>query len=248
MKTRFVWLASLLLAVSLLSLMVGCDRKEQSVTAPLVGSVGHDTIVDDPSDLNISADEVNAAGRLAYEQAGPDKANACISLNVPYFSQLDPAWKNVGLGYNLRGEATIGSHGCFLTCLSMLYKKWGYSTMTPVVLNNWAYLGQDHYAFLKSSSDPRYNGDLIRLPEALQYPYVSRPYRSITSGQIYSELAAGRPVVARISFYTSGGTYVPSHYLVIYAFNGINYLVRDPLGQSSRALYGTTRSLQVFGT
>jgi hypothetical protein len=34
MKTRFVWLASLLLAVGLLSLMVGCDRKEQTVSAP----------------------------------------------------------------------------------------------------------------------------------------------------------------------------------------------------------------------
>lgn len=238
MKTRFVWLASWLLAVCLLSLMVGCDKQEQSVTAPLVENVDTSTVVDDLDDLNISAEEVNAAGRLAYERAGLDKANACIYLNVPYFSQLDPAWKNVRLGYDYSNSATIGSHGCFLTSLSMLYKKWGYSTMTPAVLNGWSYLGQAHYAFSTVK-----NGDLIRLPEALQYGYMSRPYRSITSGQIYNELAAGRPVVARVSF-----TNVPSHYLVIYAFNGTNYLVRDPWGQSSRALYGTIISLQVFGT
>ena len=183
MKTRFVWLASLLLAVCLLSLMAGCDKQEQSVTAP-VESLEPITVVDDSVDLNISAEEVNAAGRLAYQQAGGDKANACIYLNVPYFSQLDPAWKDVRLGYDNYNSATIGSHGCFLTSLSMLYKKWGYSTMTPVVLNNWSYLGQAHYAFSTIK-----NGDLIRLPEALQYPYVSRPYRSITSSQIYNELA-----------------------------------------------------------
>lgn len=243
MKRKFYLLASLLLALGLLSLMVGCDKQERTVTAPVVGSVDQSVEVDDLGDLNISAEEVNAAGRAAYEQAGLDKANACIYLNVPYFSQLDPAWKDVRLGYDHYNSATIGSHGCFLTSLSMLYKKWGYSTMTPVVLNNWSYLGQAHYAFSTIK-----NGDLIRLPEALQYPYVSRPYRSITSSQIYNELAAGRPVVARVSFYTSRGTYIQSHYLVIYAFNGTNYLVRDPLGQSSRVLYGTITSLQVFGT
>jgi hypothetical protein len=91
MKRKFYLLASLLLAAGLLSLMVGCDRKEQTVNAPFIGNIDPDAVVDDPGDLNISADEVNAAGRVAYEQAGPDKANACIYLNVPYFSQLDPA-------------------------------------------------------------------------------------------------------------------------------------------------------------
>jgi hypothetical protein len=238
MKSRVTLLVSVLLALGLLSWMAGCDREEPMVTAPVVGSIDPSTGVDDPIELNVSADEVNAAGRAASEQVSPDKANACIYLSVPYFSQLDPAWKDVALGFNYPcGNSTIGKYGCHLTCLAMLYKKWGYSSMTPVVLNNWSYQGRAHYAFSTSEC-----GDLIRLPEALQYGYMSRPYRNIAYTQIYNELVAGRPVVARVSFGTT-----PSHYLVIYAYNGTNYLVRDPWGQSSRVLYGTIRSLLVYG-
>lgn len=246
MKSRVSLLVSVLLALGLLSWMAGCDREEPMVTAPIVGSIDPSTGVDDPIELNISAEEVNAAGRTAFAQANLDKSMVAVYLNVPYFSQLDPTWKNLSLGFNYQGcNSTIGKYGCHLTCLAMLYKKWGYSSMTPAVLNNWSYQGRAHYAF--STIDC---GDLIRPTEALQYNTTGITNRSIrtlaSKSLVLAELIAGRPVVARIS-YTSGTTYVPSHYLVIYAFDGINYLVRDPLGQSSRALYGTIRSLSVYG-
>ena len=246
MKTKLSVLASFLLVLGLLSLMAGCDRKEQIVTAPLE-NIDHGVVVDDSVDLNISAEEVNAAGRIAFERANQDKSMVAVYLNVPYFSQLDPTWRNVGLGFNHQGcNSTIGRYGCHLTCLAMLYKKWGYSSMTPVVLNNWSYGGRAHYAFSTSEC-----GDLIRLPEALKYNgsgITNRSSRAIANKSlVLAELIAGRPVVARIS-YTSGTTFVPSHYLVIYAFDGINYLVRDPLGQSSRVLYGNIRSLAVYGS
>lgn len=44
---------------------------------------------------------------------------------TPY-SQRDPRWKNIKLGF---GKYTIGSDGCFLTCLSMMVNK------TPDVVN-----------------------------------------------------------------------------------------------------------------
>lgn len=42
------------------------------------------------------------------------------------YSQRDPRWKDIKLGF---GQTTIGGYGCFLTCLSMLVGK------TPDVVN-----------------------------------------------------------------------------------------------------------------
>ena len=242
MKSKVCWLSLLIIAIAAFWL-VGCDREESGVVTPVEMEQVDPQVVASPSDqdeLNISAEEVNTAGRISYQEHVGEYGEklSCISLNVPYFSQLDIQWKGLSLGFDYCGNSTIGKYGCHLTCLAMLYKKWGYSSMTPVVLNNWSYQGRAHYAFSTIEC-----GDLIRLPQALQYGYMSRPYRYIYYNQIYNELAAGRPVVARISFVG-----VPSHYVVIYAFDGTKYLVRDPLGQSSRALYGTIRSLAVYGS
>ena len=236
----FLWV--LLIAVGAVLWLAGCDREEAGVSAPV--AVEQSEILFDEGEafveLDVSAEEVNAAGQLAYQEQVRENGekNACVSVYLPYLSQLDSRWKNQSLGYNYNGTSTIGNQGCYLTCLVMLYQKWGYWSMTPPVLNNWSYQGQAHYAFSTSG-----NGDLIYYPQALQYGYMSRPTRFVSSySLIYNELAAGRPVVAQIRTAS-----MPSHFVVIYAFNGTSYLVRDPLGQSSRPLYGTIVSLRVHG-
>lgn len=46
---------------------------------------------------------------------------------MEHFSQRDPKWRNVKLGFS---NVTIGGFGCFMTCESMLTNKWN-----PVEVN-----------------------------------------------------------------------------------------------------------------
>lgn len=78
MKTRFVWLASWLLAVCLLSLMVGCDKQEQSVTAP------------------VEAAQIDQSDSPALDEQG-EKANPTTA---------DKAWWR-GLSQGARNQAII---------------------------------------------------------------------------------------------------------------------------------------------
>ena len=67
------------------------------------------------------------------------------TLEVPFFSQLDPAWKDEELGQAraFDNEATIGSHGCAITSAAMLLHYYGYTVMpdgsalNPSTLNAW---------------------------------------------------------------------------------------------------------------
>ncbi len=91
MKTRFVWLASLLLAVCLLSLMAGCEKQEQSVTAPA------ESVQVDQPDLSAPSEQA--------EKAGPTLADKAwwrgLSQTARNQAILERAWqdngRNVGL-------------------------------------------------------------------------------------------------------------------------------------------------------
>lgn len=79
-------------------------------------------------------------------------------INYEIYSQRDPRWKDIKLGF---GETTIGSHGCFLTSLSMMVKQ------TPDKVNE----------ILKKAG--AFNKDLIiseRAAEALGLGYDGRDY------------------------------------------------------------------------
>ncbi|MFA6271953.1 MAG: hypothetical protein WC693_02475, partial [Patescibacteria group bacterium] len=205
-KRAFPFGALLLLIAAILFVAPGCDR--EGVTEPV-----DEAIVDQPVDDEIlTAEEINAIGReqhkLFLESGGTlpqhdgDKAWQ-LYVNVPFYSQLDYHWSSNGLGFNYDGGSTIGGFGCHLCCISMLYAKWSYGSETnPPNLNNWVVEGRQHYAFATSG-----NGDLIRLPQALEYGSMSRPWYTISASQIYGELQRGRPVIVRI-------TYGGSHFMV----------------------------------
>jgi len=140
-----------------------------------------------------------------------------VQVDVPFYSQNDPLWANNSLGYNYDGTSTIGKYGCHLCCISMLYAKWGYPEMSPPGLNNWSLSGQDHYAF-----SPYFNGDLIWMTQALEYPGICRPWYYINYNQIWDHLNADQPVVAKVWQYNT------VHFVVIFAHNGERYWVKDP--------------------
>lgn len=114
----------------------------------------------------------------------------------------------------------------------MLYAKWGYFEMNPPGLNDWKVGNEAHYAFSSSGC-----GDLIRLPQALEYPALCRNVRYIGVNDIWNELAAGHPVIVRTT--TCG-----SHFMVIFGHDGTRYWVKDPLktGNGECVLYGYAHS------
>lgn len=74
------------------------------------------------------------------------------------YSQRDSRWSLVRLGF---GKTTIGTHGCFITCLSMMVDK------TPDVVNE----------ILKKAG--AFNGDLLiseKAAEALNLDYFGKEY------------------------------------------------------------------------
>lgn len=195
-------------------------------------------VVGPPEGWSISAEEINAAGQQELEQLKNPERGADYTVSVPmptFYSQL--SYSN-SLGYNYDGTAFIYNYGCNLCCTSMLYAKWGVPQMNPPALNNWAYGGAQHYAFSTAG-----NGDLIRLPQAIQYPGICGPYYYyVTYGQILAQLQQGRPVKAKTTQY--GG-----HYVLIFAYNApSSYIVKDPAKTAvnqNQPLTGSIQSLTV---
>ncbi len=195
--------------------------------------------------IGISADSINALGAAAMNAEGGKRSNVSIAagwqlyVSVPFYSQNDPSFKNKGLGFNYCGNSTIGRYGCHLCCISMLYAKWGYYNMNPATLNDWKVGTRSHYAFSTAGC-----GDLIRPAQALQYPAMSRNVRYISAGQIYYYLQRGIPVIIEVG--TSFGT----HFMVIFAFDGRIFWVKDPLkdaAHQNQGLYGSFISARVYG-
>ena len=251
---RFLFVVAVPILMLILSAgMQGCGEEDDQVSAPVVedqrsdatGAWSENPIIY-PGVL--TAEEINEIGRAEHERHGSAKMNHGVQVMwqlyvpVPFYSQRDPSWGSHPLGFgNCGGTDNIYNYGCHLCCITMLYAKWGYSALTPPVLNDWSLYGREHYAFNSSGC-----GDLIRLPHALNYPAMSRPYRYIAAHQIYGELAAGHPVIVRT---TVGG----SHFMVIFAFDGQRFWVKDPWRdwtQQDQPLYGNAHSdgpFRVYG-
>ncbi|MFA6042995.1 MAG: C39 family peptidase [Patescibacteria group bacterium] len=241
MKTRF-FLVLALLAIAAAFFAQGCSNTEQPVQPAPVPSLDELSAVLEVQPYpygEISADSVHALGQVAYQAVLSSKGqsssqalaspNACISLNVPYYSQRDGAWRWDKLGFST--SSTIDRYGCHLSCISMLYAWWGTWNMSPKNLNIWA---KDNGAF---------SNDLIIPSKAIQYN-ACRQVRNIAASEIFSYLANRKPVIAQTSQY--GG-----HFVLIYGFDGTRFWVKDPYQTSAasqnQVLSGTIWSLRVYG-
>ncbi len=232
LKKTFLMVVGVFTLTLVMVLSQGCSESESPVESVVTEVVNHDN----ESNL-LSADNINVLGQKAHEewlsQGGKNKLSLkatgmCIQLSVPFYSQRDNNWKNTILGHSK--TSTIGDYGCHLTCVSMLYAKWGYSNMNPTQLNNWA------------KSNNGFYGDLLRAENAVDYGR-NRNVRNISGSQIYGELRAGHPVVVRT---TSGG----SHFMIIYGFDGYRFWVKDPWVSDwryqNKPLYGNAHSDKPF--
>jgi hypothetical protein len=140
-----------------------------------------------------------------------------MAFNLVRYSQQDPLWKNDKIG---GGPDTIGYIGCALTCVAMYTSGWGY-TETPGSLNK------------KLTA----HGGFIN--EAIVWGAVSGLYPQIKStgltvctnsdaplAPIDASLAIGQPVIVEVDFSPAAG--LQTHWVLVYAKQGSDYLMLDP--------------------
>ncbi len=122
-----------------------------------------------------------------------------------FFSQRDPRWCSQYIGLS---RDTIGEVGCYISSLSMLYKKIGFNT-TPSI-----YAADPSHFW----SNTAYM--LNPIPPA-NYVYKESLYNHNT---IDNELRNGRYVIAQVRM----DTVVGMHFIVIISGNNGNYKIHDP--------------------
>lgn len=123
-----------------------------------------------------------------------------------FYSQRDPRWCSQRMGNS--GD-TIGAVGCYISSISMVYKKIG-TNMTPSIyaLDPGNFVPPTAYAVNPSPPSG--------------YTYKSVGYSSTT---IDNELKAGRYVIAQMRM---SGTAAGMHFVVIISGSSGNYKIHDP--------------------
>lgn len=143
-----------------------------------------------------------------------------MAFKLVYYSQQDPQWKGDRLGFGQQNSDTIGYIGCALTSVSMMLSGHGY-TETPKTLNQ------------KLRNMDGFVGAGIRWGAVSQiYPQI-RIKSIIACGdtpaplaQIDAAIAAGQPAIVQVDSTPAPG--VLTHYVVLYARKGDDYLMLDP--------------------
>ncbi len=136
-------------------------------------------------------------------------------------SQKDPRWKNEQLGFD--NTLTIGTDGCALTCLTMLVNGYGFSE-TPSTINK---------KLKDMGPGVGYMGGLI-IWGALSRAFPRVTYQRIILctdqpapvADINSSLDAAQPVIVQVDRSPSPG--LQSHWVILYARQGQDYLMLDP--------------------
>lgn len=143
-----------------------------------------------------------------------------MPFKLVYYSQQDPQWKGDKLGFGKQESDTIGYIGCALTSVAMMLSGHGY-TETPKNLNK------------KLQNVDGFAGAGIRWYQVSQlYPQIR--INSIIKcndtpaplAQIDAALAAGQPAIVQVDSTPAPG--VLTHYVVLYARKGNDYLMLDP--------------------
>lgn len=142
-----------------------------------------------------------------------------MSFKLVYLSQQDPQWKNDLLGFGDPGD-TIGYIGCALTATAMLISGHGYAE-TPRTLNEklknvggfvssailWSAVGKIH-------------------PNVSLKAYIPCSTSDAPLAQIDAALAAGQPAIVQVD--SSPAPKIQTHWVVVYARKGDDYLMLDP--------------------
>jgi hypothetical protein len=142
-----------------------------------------------------------------------------MTFQLVYYSQQDPQWKQDILGFGDPGD-TIGYVGCALTSVAMLLSGHGY-TETPQTLNQKL---KNVKGF--DSASIRWSAVSQIYPQVHLKSFISCPSTDAPIAQIDASIAAGQPVIVMVDNSPAAG--LQTHWVVLYAKEGNDYLMLDP--------------------
>jgi len=142
-----------------------------------------------------------------------------MTFQLVYYSQQDPKWKQDILGFGDPGD-TIGYVGCALTSVAMLISGHGY-VETPKSLNQKL---KNVSGF--ASAGIRWGSVSQIYPQVNMKSFISCTNTDAPLGQIDASIAAGQPVIVMVDNSPAAG--LQTHWVVLYAKDGNDYLMLDP--------------------
>jgi hypothetical protein len=142
-----------------------------------------------------------------------------MTFQLVYYSQQDPKWKNDILGFGDPGD-TIGYVGCALTSVAMLISGHGF-VETPKTLNK-KLQGVGGFA----SAGIRWAAVNQIYPQISMKSFISCANTDAPLAQIDASIAAGQPVIVMVDNSPAAG--LQTHWVVLYAKEGKDYLMLDP--------------------
>ena len=142
-----------------------------------------------------------------------------MTFQLVYYSQQDPKWKQDILGFGDPGD-TIGYVGCALTSVAMLLSGHGFIE-TPQTLNQKL---QNVGGF--ASAGIRWGSVSQIYPKVNMKSFISCASTDAPLAQIDASIAAGQPVIVMVDNSPAAG--LQTHWVVLYAKEGSDYLMLDP--------------------
>jgi uncharacterized protein YvpB len=142
-----------------------------------------------------------------------------MTFQLVYYSQQDPKWKQDILGFGDPGD-TIGYVGCALTSVAMLLSGHGFNE-TPQTLNRKL---QNVGGF--ASAGIRWGSVSQIHPQVNMKSFISCASTDAPLAQIDASIAAGQPVIVMVDNSPAAG--LQTHWVVLYAKEGNDYLMLDP--------------------
>jgi hypothetical protein len=141
-------------------------------------------------------------------------------LTITQFSQNDPKWKSTLLGFDK--SSTIGGYGCLLTSLAMVASDYGATGLTPAALND----KMKAAGGFEQGTAYLIGGLIGSVVPGMSVEYHPAHGVPAPLSEIDAALAEGQPVIIEVDWSPNPG--LQTHYMVVYAKDGNDYLVYDP--------------------
>ncbi len=154
-----------------------------------------------------------------------DLSSQSARLDVPYYKQgKDTLWAEELLGKN--SSLTIRTHGCALTCISMITSHFSESSFTPSDLNQWL---QNHDGFREGWEGKTYLGEVNIYWPAMTafdqgYVYTRHDWKAQPADLVLIKyyLDKGKPVIAEVLYQGA------PHYVVLTGYDENGFFMNDP--------------------
>jgi hypothetical protein len=142
-----------------------------------------------------------------------------MPFKLVYLSQQDPKWKQDTLGFGDPSD-TIGYVGCALTSVAMLLSGHGYAE-TPKSLNQKL---KNVSGFV--SAGIRWGMVSQVYPNVSLKAYIPCSTSDAPLAQVDAAIASGQPAIVQVDSSPADG--IQTHWVVLYAKKGDDYLMLDP--------------------